>query len=235
MTGGAEDVGWLEFVPAAAEEMFGGGLGGGEGFVDVAGEAHGGGAVENAGAALLVRAGAAAWGGFLKPRRKMLSRELGELMAAAWDDARGSGVYVILEVAAEQARAVPWKIGRARLQEEADAFDGAHAEDEKVGVDEDFASLLGAYAKSADGLFVHKEFDGVGVEPDLEVGGGLESLGAQAREVGLRTPTGEIGLQIGEGWFGDAEGFPDVGIVAENVAEALEVERTAIKRLEFGV
>ncbi len=84
-----------------------------------------------------------------------------------------------------------------------------------------------------DGFVLEEEVDGVGVQPDLEIGG-FECFAVQAREVGLGAPAGEIGLQLGEGWFGEAEGFPDVGVVAERSAEAFEVEGAAVEGFELG-
>jgi hypothetical protein len=142
--------------------MFGGGLRHGEGFVDVAEEAHGGGAVEDASAALLVGE-EAKLGVVLEAAEKNVVEELGELSAAAREDARGVGVDVVLEVPAEEAGAIPWEIACAGLQEEADAFDGTHAEYEVVGMDERFGSLLRADAEGANGFVVEEELDSVGV------------------------------------------------------------------------
>ena len=189
VAGGAQDVGGAEFAEAAAQQMFGGGLGCSEGFVDVAGEAHGGGAVEDVGAALLVGT-EAELGVVLEAAEKDVVEELGELAAVAWDDARGVGVDVVLEVAAEEAGAVPGEIACAGLQEEADALDGTHAEDEVVGVDEDFASLLGADAECADGFVLEEELDGVGVQPDLEVVAGLECFGCAGARSWARGTSG---------------------------------------------
>src|SRR6185312_7496430 len=202
VTGRSQDVRGVEFAEAGAEEMFGGGFGGGEGFVDVAGGSQGRGTVEDAGAALHGRA-EAEFRVVLEAAEEDVVEEFRELAAVARDYARGVGVNVVLEVAAEEAGAVPGEIARAGLQEEAYALDGAHAEDEVVGLEDDFSSLLCADAECADGLVLEEELDGVGVQPDLEVVGGFEGPGVQACKVGLGAPACEIGLQFGKGWFGE--------------------------------
>src|ERR1700758_5007939 len=105
--------------------MLGNGLGGSEGFVHVAGETHGGSAVQDVGAALLFRA-EAELGVVLEATEKDVIEEVGELAAIARSDARRVGVNVVLKVFAEETGAVPGETAGAGLQEEADAFDGAH-------------------------------------------------------------------------------------------------------------
>ena len=162
MAGGAEDVGGVELGEAGAEEMFGGGFRGGERFVEVAGEAHGGGTVEDAGAALFVRQ-KAELGVVLEAAKEDVVEERAEFTAIARENARGVGVDVVLEMTAEETGAVPRERTGAGLQKEADALDGAHAENELVGVEEGFGSLLGADAQGARDFVVEDEFDGVGV------------------------------------------------------------------------
>ena len=51
----------------------------------------------------------------------------------------------------------------------------------------------------------------------------------KASEVGLGTPAREVGLQIGKRWFVEAEGAPDVGVVAEDAAQAFEIEGAVVE------
>jgi len=156
--------------------------------------------------------------------------EAGEVVR---DDLGGVAVDVILKVLAEETGAVPGEAAGARLEEEAGAFNAPECEDVLTSVEGGFDAGERAAAEAGGGVALGEEFDGVGVEPEVEVGVGGEGLVVEAGEVRLGTPAGEVGFEVGELGEGLAEVAPDGGVAALDFREAFELEGSLVERGEF--
>ena len=102
-------------------------------------------------------------------------------------------------------------------------------------MEDGFDAGEGAAAEAGGGVAFGDEFDGVGVEPEVEVGVGGEGLVVEAGEVRLGAPAREVGFEVGELGEGQAEVAPDGGVVALDFGETFEVEGSLVERGEFGL
>ncbi len=103
-------------------------------------------------------------------------------------DGCGVAVDVILKVLAEQAGAIPWQAAGARLQEEARAFDAAEAKDVALCVEYRLHAGKSAAAETGGGIPFGQEFDGAGVEPEVDIGVRVEGSVVETGEVRFRAP-----------------------------------------------
>ena len=101
-------------------------------------------------------------------------------------------------------------------------------------MEDGFDAGEGAAAEAGGGVAFGEELDGVGVQPEVEVGVGGEGLVVQAGEVGLGAPAREIGLEVGELGEGEAEIAPD-GVVASLDLARPSRWRARRRRGQFGL
>ena len=121
----------------------------------------------------------------------------------------------------------PW------LQKEASGFDGSQRKHIPPRAECRFLPGEGAAAHAGGAaVVVPKEFDGIGVEPELDAGIVFEAAAMQTRKVRLRAPTGQVEVEIGEAGRGFAEHLPYVTIAGQARVQAFYLKGTRVKRGE---
>ena len=120
------------------------------------------------------------------------------------------------------------------LEEEAGAFDSSEAEDEPVGAKDRLDAGEGTATQAAHRLVFKDRFDGIGVEPNGETGIVFKALAMEAGKIGFGAPAGDVGVEVGEGWYCEADLLPDGVVLTSYSGEASELEGSLVVASEFG-